>query len=88
MRAIRVDEPSGRDVGAVRSRGFWRRLTQALEDFFADRTSRAVPAATLRRTRQEMQRCRRLMLKDAIGPVAERVGSATMRGIRRSRQPQ
>lgn len=53
---------------------FWQRLAQALDQYFVDRTRRTVPEATLRRSKQEVARCRRLMLKSAMVPVAAAVG--------------
>ena len=38
--------------------GIWRRLAQALDAYFVDRTKRAVPEITLRRSKHEVARCR------------------------------
>lgn len=67
-----VDEPPSIAGRAAARPGFWCRLARALDDFFVDRTKRAVSEATLRRSRQEIQRCRRLMLKGAMAPVPAR----------------
>lgn len=48
---------------ARKPRGFWQRLALAVDRYFADRTKLAVPQATLRRSRQEFERCRRLLHK-------------------------
>jgi len=56
---------------------FWRRLAQALDQYFVDRMRRTVPEATLRRSKHEVARCRRLMLKRAMVPVAAAVGRAS-----------
>jgi len=40
---------------------FWQRLAQALDEHFAERSKRAVPAIILRRSRRELARCRRLV---------------------------
>jgi hypothetical protein len=48
----------------------WRRLMAAVDAYFAKRTSRAVPEATLRRARREVERCRRLMHRHIEAPVA------------------
>jgi len=47
--------------GAAQPKGFWRRLAQTLDAYFAERSKRAVPAITLRRSQHELARCRRLM---------------------------
>jgi len=41
--------------------GFWSRLVQAFDDYLAERTKRTFPEITLRRSKREMDRCRRLM---------------------------
>ena len=70
MSVIPVDEPPDAAERALKPPSFWHRLAQALDELFVDRTRRAVPDRTLRRSRQEIQRCRRLMLKGALAPVA------------------
>ena len=42
-------------------RRFWQRLAHALDEYFAERSKRAVPATILRRSHRELTRCRRLM---------------------------
>lgn len=49
--------------------GFWQKLAQALDAFFAVRTKRAVPEAALRRSTHEVARCRRMILKGATVPA-------------------
>ena len=70
MSVIPVDEPPDVAERALKLPSFWQRLAQALDALFVDRTRRAVPEHTLRRSRHEIQRCRRLMLKGAPAPVA------------------
>jgi len=41
--------------------GFWRRLSRALDGYFVVRAKCAVPEITLRRSKNEIARCRRLM---------------------------
>jgi hypothetical protein len=55
------DQPASARIGPAQRPGFWRRLTQALDAYLAERTRRAVPAGTLRRSRRELARCRRLI---------------------------
>ena len=69
MRVIPVDKPPGAAGGSAKPRGFWQRLAQTLDDYSAERTKRAVPDATFRRSRHEIDRCRRLMLKGALSPA-------------------
>jgi hypothetical protein len=67
MSGVPVDEPPG--VTAAKREGFWHRLAQTLDQHFADRSVRAVPAATLRRSKHDIDRCRRLMHKIAPAPI-------------------
>jgi len=63
---------------------FWRRVAQALDQYFVDRTRRTVPEVTLRRSKHEVARCRRLMLKSAMMPAEATVGRVSPR---RAAQP-
>jgi len=77
MRTIPVDtdpDPASTHTEPPR---FWRRIAQALDQYFVDRTRRMVPEATLRRSKHEVARCRRLMLKSSAAPVAAAVGRAS-----------
>ena len=69
MRVIPADKPLGAARGGARPRSFWQRLARTLDDYLAERTKRAVPNATFRRSRHEIDRCRRLMLKGALTPA-------------------
>ncbi len=69
MSVVPVNEPPGARTAAARPEGFWRRLARALDAYFADRTKRAVPEITLRRSKHEVARCRRLMHKHVAVPV-------------------
>ncbi len=68
MSVIPVDEPPGATSIAASRAGFWQRLMAALDQHFVDRSKRAVPAVTLRRSKRDMDRCRRLMRKAAAVP--------------------
>jgi hypothetical protein len=68
MSFIRAEEPSGVPHTATRD-GFWQKLAQALDAYFVDRSRRAVPATTLRRSKHDIDRCRRLMHKNWLAPV-------------------
>src|SRR5262245_8401228 len=49
--------------------GFWHRLALAVDAYFAERAKRAVPMATLRRSKHEMARCRRLICRRVAVPI-------------------
>jgi hypothetical protein len=68
-------------VGAVKRVGFWRALAQALDHYTAERMQRAVPEMALRRSKHEIDRCRRLMLKNSLAPVEAGVNSASLRRV-------
>lgn len=85
MSVIPVDKPPGA-AGAVKPGGFWQWLARAIDEYFVDRTKRVVPETTLRRSRHEINRCRRLIHKDSLVPVAAIVNRAS-RGATQT-QPQ
>jgi hypothetical protein len=64
MSVVPLDEPPG--VTAATRGSFWHRLAQTLDEYFAARSKRAVPAATLRRSKHDIDRCRRLMRNNAL----------------------
>jgi hypothetical protein len=68
MSIIPVDEPPGMN-GADKPHGLWLRLAQAVDDYFVDRTKRAVPETTLRRCQHDIDRLRRMMHKNTFVPV-------------------
>jgi len=68
MSVIPVDEPHGAATSVVKP-SFWRRLAQALDDYFVDRTKRAVLEITLRRCEHDIDRLRWLMHESATVPV-------------------
>jgi len=88
MSVIPVDEPPGAANGGAKPPGFWRRLAQSLDELFLDRTRRAVPEHTLRRSRREIRRCRRLMLKGALAPVAANTTRVSLHRAAPTKQPQ
>jgi hypothetical protein len=65
MSVIPVDEPYG----------FWHRFAQALDAYFADRTKRAVPEITLRRSKHEIARCHRLLRRAQAAPIKTSLGT-------------
>jgi hypothetical protein len=66
MSVIPVNEPPG----------FWQRFAQALDAYFVDRTKRAVPEITLRRSKHEIARCRRLMHRQVAAPIKSSRGDS------------
>jgi hypothetical protein len=63
MSVFPVERTSGPSSSGQKSFGFWRRLERTLDEYFVNRARWAVPQATLRRSRQDFERCRRLMHK-------------------------
>jgi hypothetical protein len=53
--------------------GLWRKLAQAFDGYLAERTKQTVPEVTLRRSKREIDHCRRLMHKRAMTPAAIRI---------------
>ena len=49
--------------------GFWRRLARALDASFANRSKRTMLTDALRRSRRDIERCRRLLRRDVRVPV-------------------
>ncbi len=70
MSVIPVDTLSDTDGGKPIPGGFWQRLALVLDEYLAQRTKRTVPEATLRRSKQEFERCRRLIHKTSMAAVA------------------
>lgn len=85
MSIIPVDEPPGAANGTTKPGGFWQRLAQAVDEHFVDRTKRAVPEASLRRSKQDIDRFRRLLHKGSMAPVAAGVYRTSRRGITQTR---
>jgi len=63
-----VDEAAAADAAARPSR-FWQRIAQTFDSYLAERTKRTVPEITLRRSKREIDRCRRLMHRNAMVPA-------------------
>jgi hypothetical protein len=68
MSVLAADELPRAFEGVVKS-GFWQRLARALDASFANRSKRAMPADALRRSRRDIERCRRLLRRDVRVPV-------------------
>jgi len=85
MSVIPVDAPLDTAAGKSMPEGFWQRLALALDEYLAQRTMRTVPEATLRRSRQDFERCRRLMHKTSMAPVCTDVHCASRLGVLQTR---
>jgi hypothetical protein len=81
MSVIPVDAPRDTAGGEPMPRGFWRKCAVALDKYFAQRTKQTVPEAALRRSRQDFERCRRLMHKSAMVPGSTDASRASRFGI-------
>ena len=57
--------------------GFWWKLVQAFDDYLAERTKRTFPEVTLRCSKREIDRYRRLMHKPASAPATIRIDHAS-----------
>jgi hypothetical protein len=73
MSVIPVDERFG-PVNGIKPLNLWGRLAQSLELYLRERTKRTVPEFTLRRSKQEVDRCRRLMPRRSTAPAEARTG--------------
>jgi len=60
---LAADERSRAFEGAAKP-GFWQRLARALDASIANRSKRAMPVDAVRRSRRDIQRCRRLLRRD------------------------
>jgi len=74
MSVVPVDEMPRSVYGAARRDGFWQRIAQAFDAYFANQTKRAVPEITLRRSKHDLARCRRLMHKRIAASIETKLG--------------
>jgi hypothetical protein len=79
MSVLAADEVPHSFEGGMKP-GFWRRLARALDASFANRSKRAMPIDALRRSRRDIERCRRLLRRDVRVPVESHsaVGAPTL----------
>jgi hypothetical protein len=75
MSVLLVDEVP-RVTASAAKRGVWQRLVRAVDAYCAHRSKWMLPAAALRRSRREMNRCRRLVRKPAAVRVEVGAGGA------------
>jgi hypothetical protein len=60
MSVFAVDDLTSAFEGATRP-GFWRRLARTLDAGFANRSKQGMPVDAFRRSRRDIERCRRLL---------------------------
>ena len=77
MSVIPADKSGGAGDAAPKPESFWQRLSRAVDAYLAERTKKAIPAITLRRSRHEIMRCRRLMHRSIAVPVDTTRGRQT-----------
>jgi hypothetical protein len=82
---IPVDAPPGTAAGKPMPGSFLQRLALATDEYFARRTKRTLPEATLRRSRQDFERCRRLIHKTSMAPVTADIHGASRLGVLQTR---
>lgn len=75
MGVIAIDPASGAANRAAEPQTFWQRIVHALDRFVVCRSQRVVPAIILRRSKYDLDRCRRLMLQGSISPVTATINS-------------
>jgi len=66
MSVFAVDDLSSAREGATRP-GFWQWLARALDAGLANRAKRAIPVDAFRRSRRDIERCRRLVRSGVRG---------------------
>ena len=77
MSVIPAHELGGAANAAPKPESLWQGLSRAIDAYLADRTKKVIPAITLRRSRREIARCRRLMHKRVAMPVDTARGRQT-----------
>jgi hypothetical protein len=77
MSVIPAEERGGARNAAPKPERFWQRLSRAIDAYLAERIKKALPAITLRRSRHEIMRCRRLMQTRVAVPVDTSRGRQT-----------
>jgi hypothetical protein len=82
MSVLVADELPSAFEGVVKP-GFWHRLARALDASFANRSKRAMPIEALRRSRRDIERCRRLLRRDVRVPVRSNSAAVAPAGSHR-----
>lgn len=66
MSVVPAGEPAAAASIATKREGFWNRLALALDRHFSDRSQRAIPPIMVRRSKHDINRCRRMMRENAF----------------------
>jgi hypothetical protein len=64
--------------GKTRPAGFWQRFARALDGYLLDRSRQALPATVLRRSRRDIDRCRRLVHAAGVTATAASLGNGRL----------
>jgi hypothetical protein len=81
MSVVPIDERPGAAAGAATRQGLWQRLARMVDQHFADRSRRAVSPLTLRRSRYDVDRCRRLLGKNGLAPAGSSYATISDRRV-------
>lgn len=87
MGVIATDPASSAANRAGEPQTFWQRISQALDRFVVCRSQRVVPAVALRRSKYDLDRCRRLMLQGSISPVTTTINRVSSLRAGQAAQP-
>ena len=82
MSVFAVDDLASALAGPLRP-GFWQRLARALDASFANRSKHAMPVGSFRRSRRDIERCRRLLRSGVRVPVGPHALAAAPAASRR-----
>jgi hypothetical protein len=63
---------------ATNSAGFWQRFARALDGYLRDRSRQALPATVLRRSRRDINRCRRLVHAAGVTAAVADIGNGRL----------
>ena len=85
MAVTRMAQP-GSAVDGRQPRSVWRKVVRTLDRLVAERSRLAVSASGLRRSRDDIKRCRELMVEGAVLPAGvTAVRAGTVRTLQSSR---
>jgi hypothetical protein len=78
MRAIPIDPEGAAGNEKAEPLTFWQRIVRLLDRCVVNRTYRGIPTTALRRSKYELNRCRR-MLHGAVAPAVVTIDDARAR---------
>jgi hypothetical protein len=85
MRVISKDPIRGAANANAEPQTFWRRVAQLLDKCVVNRSYRGIPTSALRRSKYDLDRCRR-MLHNAGSPAVVAVADTRLRRVARAAQ--